>query len=157
MIVILLLGISACAPVSQPDPGGGDDVADTEPKKTALPGQGEDTEISDSQETDLAEDGQDAELTVKQKSDLAEEGEASVHYHYTMNNPDLEFKIEPVMVKCEAGKIQPWLGPAATKGPPREGPINNFLCGLCVSALHQSLYQSSSPTQKRINLLYCNY
>ena len=41
--------------------------------------------------------GEDVEVTGPQKTEAAEEGSASVHYHYLMKHPDVEFKIEPVI------------------------------------------------------------
>lgn len=41
--------------------------------------------------------GEDVEVSGPQETDLAEEGTASVHYHYLMKHPDVEFKIEPVL------------------------------------------------------------
>ena len=41
--------------------------------------------------------GEDIEISGPQKTESAEEGSASVHYHYEMNLPDLEYKIAPVI------------------------------------------------------------
>lgn len=41
--------------------------------------------------------GEDVEVSGPQETDMAEEGTASVHYHYLMKDPDVEFKIEPVL------------------------------------------------------------
>jgi len=41
--------------------------------------------------------GEDIEPSGPQETDLAEEGSASVHYHYLMKHPDVEFKLEPVL------------------------------------------------------------
>ncbi|MGB2963685.1 MAG: hypothetical protein WBB69_06830 [Anaerolineales bacterium] len=41
--------------------------------------------------------GEDVEMSGPQETESAEEGTASVHYHYLVNLPDLEFKIEPVI------------------------------------------------------------
>jgi hypothetical protein len=41
--------------------------------------------------------GEDVEVSGPQVTDIVEDGTASVHYHYLMNDPDLEFKIEPVL------------------------------------------------------------
>jgi hypothetical protein len=42
--------------------------------------------------------GEDVEVSGPQVTDMAEEGSATVHYHYLMDDPDLEFKIEPVLL-----------------------------------------------------------
>jgi len=41
--------------------------------------------------------GEDLEPSGPQETELAEEGQATVHYHYLMDHPDVEYKIEPVI------------------------------------------------------------